>query len=335
MPSLLHCAGLPLVEQRALTTDEISRIRRWSRRITLKSLGFVGGIFGLSSVLVVAGMLTRRREWETFGVFAGAILIYTNLHGILLRIRDPFRFLRLADRETEILAFAGVLRYERATDPTGAILLFERLLEANTRDEQRVDVFRRSGLIWRVNGKTLRRSIRATVSDLTNVPEFAKIAAKWTVPVPDDPRYSVRDRFLSPEERAELKALARRSFPARRVVLIVASAGFLAGIAGRYGLRALIAELPFWAFLAWGSFRTSKQIRFSVRLFRHLRSGRVTIVRISPGADETGPPSEEATWEFLAGSNCTWNINGQPIAWRGAGWSFWRDASKRLETGRT
>jgi hypothetical protein len=108
--------------------------------------------------------------------------------------------------------------------------------------------------------RIMRRSLGfvARIFELTAVPEYARIDAKWAVPLPDRPRVSIRDRLLSPEERGELSGLAMRFFPARRIVLVLVSCAFLVGIAMRYGPRAFVAETPFWAFLAWWSYRLSK-----------------------------------------------------------------------------
>ena len=326
---LLFCAGLPFVGDRHLTSGDLARVREWTRSVAFRSLAWVVGIPLAAIIIIAAGSLTGREEWAAAAVFAGSVLVWVNVAPLISRARDFVRLWRLPDREVAVLAFEGNLKDVRAIDPTGAILFFDRLLERSIEARQTIEVFGRSGLVWTVNGRNPQRTIRASMARLSTLPESARVAARWAAPLPGYPNLAVRDRALSLEERAELRELAKRLLPAKQIVLCVSSAAFLGAMAARYGVRTLVAEVPFWVLMIWWSYSLARQTIFSIRLFQHSKAGRATIVTSLHGESELAISAVKGYWEYLSGSPYLWTRDGVPAFWRGAGWTSWKEIEKR------
>ena len=333
-PSLLYCAGLPFVRERPLTTEELVRVRQWARSLSLRSLVWVAGIPGAAIVLIVGGTLTKREEWVSAALFAAFILVYTNLTALALRANNLARLWRLSHRERSVLAFEGRLTDARSIDPTRATLFVEGLLERTTEIPQTIEIFGHSGLVWLVNGKNPPRAVSASMAELTALPDSARIAARWTVALPNLEHVAVRERSLSREECKELSNLARRFLPSKQVVLWISCAIFLAAIAGRHGVNALLAETPFWLLLIWWYRSIVRLAILSLRLFRHSRAGRALIVRALDAGQDSPTPEGGAMCEYLSGSDYLWTIEGAPASWRGVRWSSWKEIEKERRSRR-
>lgn len=331
------CAGLPLVETRALTPDEAISLRREAKHGRVRGCGLIAGTpFGCLGIIVLMALLTELVEKvsQSLAWIPAMLFLVPGLIGAawaLLSANDLFEKGKQSERDLRIarvLLFRGtpdqVKRAAAVNNPT-ALQLLSRLVR--NQEQPSFEVLAGSRRVWTINGRAPKKRFIAPASHVADVPQGAQIAALWALPLRRDAQGvlqsdNVAQRALSASEKAELLRRARRMWLRPLWPALFFAAWIIVPLLFAFFLKQPIGFEKQVYFLGALSvltgFKFFQGLQLALKLNHDARAGFVLILRPPP---EELPTQESQValsevLEVLPESQCLWTQNGEAADWR-------------------
>jgi FtsH-binding integral membrane protein len=332
----IYCAGLPCVEERALTEEERAeinslRLRAW-RLTQLYLLGVLATVLVLvlhSTTHVVPAIL----QHPDVPLIAIILLLL-----VLLQSADQLRRMLIYRKELAagtVRTFRGqlILDSYRGYQGYTKILVTQGLLKNEPEVIQTLQVMAGSGRLAYANGNAVARIEIANISSVAPLPAAATAASfpEWmhVYKTTEEGNILVNRRELSEEERHEMRTLADKTIGSLPMIVLLITAGLCYWIyydvthwthtvfsSPIFYIGGLIILL-FWRGLVLNLI-AARRLRRSANL------GFVVIFRgpeANPRRLRDVPETDDVVIEVLPYSFKTvWTINGNPTRWRKRGY---------------
>ena len=314
-------------EERLSLSGQIARLERW------RQLLFVCVAPTLILAMIISPLVAQDMYGSAAGYYSDRVRLFLTAFtlstvSVSLEVWVAYRYgrhmkLLTDDRDNgEVSVFRGVLSERHRLEPTQQVLLNKKLLRIEQHRTQTIELLSKSGFLWNVNGRSVRRMVQPALTEVAVTPAFASIAAQWLEEISrhDQAILYGGQRELSDHEKRELGRLIRRlitrpvtsSLPVALLSLVIAINMYLSHDSDN--------DLMFGFFLIGGIANIMMyivQVRQAKRFGNDLKVGYVGIRRIGrQDLNDRNDAPLEPDIEFLPVTGMLWTKSGEPAVWR-------------------